>query len=66
MGIEPRKYDKIEAKDFKQSFVYIPREEYPRTPTEEELYEAGWTTKLVEEEGKLCIEKQREVIFCNQ
>jgi len=38
----------------------------PIKPTKEELYDAGWTTKIIEKDGKLCIEKQNEIIYCSE
>jgi len=66
MGIEPRKWDKTPKGGNIETKIEI-KQETMRNATEEELYDGGFRTKLVEDEnGKTCIEKRGENIFCNK
>ena len=68
--LKERVYDKtLVTQDWQEvkKDVIIEKTEPLRPATEEELYDGGFRTKLIEDEnGKTCIEKQGEKIFCNK
>ena len=66
MGITPREWDRTPRGGSIEPLTEVRQKEELRDATEEELYQGGFRTKLIEDErGNICIEKQGEKIFCN-